>query len=67
MGSDSRQKPQAYKKGPNTRRRPGTKPPGWNRKCRICGRDPWPNYIYCPNCFFQLNRAGHGLEELEAP
>jgi hypothetical protein len=21
-----------------------------NRKCRKCGKDPWPNYFYCNSC-----------------
>lgn len=25
-----------------------TRDPG--RKCQICGKDPYPNYYYCPKC-----------------
>lgn len=44
-----------YEDKPPTRHRatpPKLKrPAGWSRKCRRCGRDPWPNYFFCPDCF----------------
>jgi uncharacterized OB-fold protein len=27
-----------------------TRPPGWNRKCQCCGKDPWPNQMHCYDC-----------------
>jgi uncharacterized OB-fold protein len=30
------------------------------RTCRICGKDPYPNYFFCPSCH---HKAG-SLEDL---
>lgn len=24
------------------------------RKCRICGKDPYPNYFFCPGCHHKI-------------
>lgn len=30
------------------------------RKCRNCGKDPWPNYFFCPGCHEDVSRSmGH--------
>ena len=28
-----------------------------NRKCLICGTNPWPNYFYCPACHTSISRS----------
>lgn len=33
------------------------------RSCRLCGRDPSPNYFFCPGCH---HRIGSGEAEAEA-
>ena len=25
------------------------------RLCRVCGRDPYPNYFYCPSCHHKVS------------
>ncbi|MDI6688043.1 MAG: hypothetical protein QME06_07475 [Desulfobacterales bacterium] len=25
------------------------------RKCKICGKDPYPNYFYCPACHHRIS------------
>ena len=25
------------------------------RTCRICGKDPYPNYFYCPSCHHKVS------------
>ena len=34
----------------STRRTILTRPPGWNRTCQRCGKDPWPNWMHCYDC-----------------
>jgi hypothetical protein len=29
-----------------------------NRSCRICGKDPHPNYFYCPACHHRVSSSG---------
>jgi uncharacterized OB-fold protein len=40
------------------------RPKNWNRKCKACGKDPWPNYFYCMSChphvIDRYERAGFG-------
>lgn len=31
-----------------------------NRSCRICGKDPHPNYFYCPACHHRISASGEG-------
>lgn len=26
-----------------------------NRTCRICGKDPYPNYFFCPSCHHKVS------------
>lgn len=33
-------------------KRPRKKSTG--RKCRICGKDPYPNYFFCPGCHHRV-------------
>lgn len=28
---------------------------GSNRKCKICGKDPHPNYFFCPACHHRVD------------
>ncbi|MFH2219650.1 MAG: hypothetical protein ABII68_08325 [Pseudomonadota bacterium] len=28
------------------------------RKCKICGKDPYPNYFFCPSCHHRINEDG---------
>jgi len=37
------------------------RPKGWNRKCLICGRDPWPNYFYCYDHHPIISRRAQGM------
>ena len=25
------------------------------RTCRICGKDPYPNYFFCPSCHYKVS------------
>lgn len=35
------------------------------RKCMMCGRDPWPNWFYCPSCHgYATNRLGIDTENV---
>jgi uncharacterized OB-fold protein len=34
------------------------------RACRKCGKDPYPNYFYCPICHKKMNYE-NGSEEME--
>ena len=34
-----------YKKAKNTS----------NRTCRICGKNPYPNYFFCPGCHHKVD------------
>ena len=36
------------KRNPRTRKGPP-------RRCKICGKDPYPNYFYCPPCHHKLS------------
>jgi hypothetical protein len=29
-----------------------------NRACRLCGKDPHPNYFYCPVCHHRISASG---------
>jgi hypothetical protein len=29
-----------------------------NRTCRLCGKDPHPNYFYCPVCHHRISASG---------
>ena len=28
------------------------------RSCRHCGKDPYPNYFYCPMCHHRISLSG---------
>jgi uncharacterized OB-fold protein len=43
-------KPQGHKKK--------IKLPG--RKCKMCGKDPYPNYFYCPTCHHKVSARDEG-------
>ncbi|MEE4359396.1 MAG: hypothetical protein V2I97_23190 [Desulfococcaceae bacterium] len=32
------------------------------RTCRMCGKDPYPNYFYCPACHHRVSHSGHNEE-----
>jgi len=32
------------------------------RVCRLCGKDPYPNYFYCPACHHRVSHSGHSDE-----
>ena len=32
------------------------------RKCKLCGKDPYPNYFYCPSCH---HRVSHYSVEMD--
>jgi uncharacterized OB-fold protein len=34
------------------------KPSG--RRCKICGKDPYPNYFYCPACHHKVTARDEG-------
>lgn len=36
------------------------KPKDWNRKCRLCDKDPWPNYFYCYDHLPIITRMAQG-------
>jgi hypothetical protein len=48
----SRNKPEEHKKR--------IKPAG--RCCIICGKDPYPNYFYCPSCHNRVGMHDEGGE-----
>jgi hypothetical protein len=29
-----------------------------SRSCRLCGKDPHPNYFYCPVCHHRVSASG---------
>ena len=31
---------------------------GSSRSCRMCGKDPHPNYFYCPACHHRISSSG---------
>ena len=33
------------------------------RKCKICGKDPSPNYFYCPSCHHRVSHHSVEMEE----
>jgi len=33
------------------------------RKCRMCGKDPAPNYFYCPSCHHRVSHYSVAMEE----
>ncbi len=50
---------QDYKKPNDTERRKGNerrskKKVHSNRKCKICGGNPYPNYFFCPSCHHRI-------------
>jgi hypothetical protein len=46
-------------KGPPAARRRRRKIRGRsNRSCQICGKDPHPNYFYCPACHHRISALG---------
>jgi len=30
------------------------------RKCKICGKDPYPNYFFCPACHHKIDSYEEG-------
>jgi uncharacterized OB-fold protein len=30
------------------------------RRCKICGKDPYPNYFYCPTCHHKVSAGDEG-------
>ncbi|PQP34642.1 hypothetical protein C6A37_06710 [Desulfobacteraceae bacterium SEEP-SAG9] len=51
---------------------PKNKPKGFKkvikpsvRRCKICGKDPYPNYFYCPICHHKVIARTEGEELFE--
>ena len=34
------------------------------RTCKYCGKDPFPNYFYCPACHHKVSRSGDEYEDV---
>jgi len=35
------------------------------RTCKYCGKDPSPNYFYCPACHHKVSRSGDEYEDIK--
>lgn len=33
--------------------------PTSGRACRMCGKDPFPNYFYCPTCHHKISSSSY--------
>jgi uncharacterized OB-fold protein len=43
------------KKVKKERRRQIKKKNNTGKKCKICGKDPYPNYFFCPACHHKIS------------
>ncbi|MFC1515353.1 hypothetical protein ACFL7E_01195 [Thermodesulfobacteriota bacterium] len=32
------------------------------RTCKVCGKDPAPNYFFCPSCHYRVSKITEGDE-----
>jgi hypothetical protein len=48
----------------NLYKKPKSRKRSSGRRCRVCGKDPYPNYFFCPSCHRSLTALD---EEWDAP